>query len=155
MFKKFTVPDILMLVSAFLSLIFSEILWFQGDKEAGIFIGLWVPSILGFAILLKLIQNQKNDWYHPILCSSHYITFLVGIPADSSQCKIQQVVETSSLIDLPSLNNRFFIRPCLLCCWNFSGCINKMIWWQIGILPVLLHDSLAFQLSVTYESRWL
>ncbi|MEY3151649.1 MAG: hypothetical protein ACK5BK_05665, partial [Bacteroidota bacterium] len=61
MFKKFTVPDILMLVSAFLSLIFSEILWFQGDKEAGIFIGLWVPSILGFAILLKLIQNQKND----------------------------------------------------------------------------------------------
>ncbi len=61
MFKKFTVPDILMLVSAFLSLIFSEILWFQGEKEAGIFIGLWVPSILGFAILLKLIQNQKND----------------------------------------------------------------------------------------------
>jgi hypothetical protein len=61
MFKKFTVPDILMLVSAFLSLMFSEILWFQGDKEAGIFIGLWVPSILGFAILLKLIQNQKND----------------------------------------------------------------------------------------------
>ncbi len=61
MFKKFTVPDILMLVSAFLSLVFSEILWFQGEKEAGIFIGLWVPSILGFAILLKLIQNQKND----------------------------------------------------------------------------------------------
>ncbi len=61
MFKKFTVPDILMLVSAFLSLVFSEILWFQGEKEAGIFVGLWVPSILGFAILLKLIQNQKND----------------------------------------------------------------------------------------------
>lgn len=61
MFKKFTVPDILMLVSAFLSLIFSETLWFKGEKEAGIFIGLWVPSILGFAILLKLIQHQKND----------------------------------------------------------------------------------------------
>lgn len=61
MFKKFTVPDILMLISAFLSLIFSEVLWFKGEKEAGIFIGLWVPSILGFAILLKLIQNQKND----------------------------------------------------------------------------------------------
>jgi hypothetical protein len=50
-----------MLVSAFSSLIFSEILWFQGEKEAGIFIGLWVPSILGFAILLKLIKTQKND----------------------------------------------------------------------------------------------
>jgi len=50
-----------MLASAFLSLIFSEFLWFKGEKEAGIFIGLWVPSILGFAILLKLINNQKND----------------------------------------------------------------------------------------------
>jgi hypothetical protein len=48
-----------MLVSAFLSLIFSEFLWFKGEKEAGIFIGLWVPSILGFAVLLKLINNQK------------------------------------------------------------------------------------------------
>jgi hypothetical protein len=59
MFKKFTLSDSLMLVSAFLSLIFSEFLWFKGEKEAGIFIGLWVPSILGFAILLKLINNQK------------------------------------------------------------------------------------------------
>ena len=59
MFKKFTISDIFMLLAAFLSLIFSEILWFQGEKEAGIFIGLWVPSILGFAILLKLINNQK------------------------------------------------------------------------------------------------
>lgn len=50
-----------MLAAAFLSLIFSEFLWFKGEKEAGIFIGLWVPSILGFAILLKLINNQKND----------------------------------------------------------------------------------------------
>lgn len=60
MLKKFTTSDILMLVSAFLSLIFSEFLWFKGEKEAGIFIGLWVPSILGFAILLKLI-NKQND----------------------------------------------------------------------------------------------
>lgn len=60
MFKKFSISDILMLLSAFLSLIFSEILWFKGEKEAGIFIGLWVPSILGFAILLKLI-NKQND----------------------------------------------------------------------------------------------
>jgi hypothetical protein len=59
MFKKFTISDIFMLLAAFLSLIFSEILWFKGEKEAGIFIGLWVPSILGFAILLKLINNQK------------------------------------------------------------------------------------------------
>jgi hypothetical protein len=60
MLKKFTSSDIIMLSAAFLSLIFSEFLWFKGEKEAGIFIGLWVPSILGFAILLKLINN-KND----------------------------------------------------------------------------------------------
>lgn len=61
MFKKFTPADYLMLLAAFLSLIFSETLWFSGEKEAGIFVGLWVPSILGFAILLKLINSQKND----------------------------------------------------------------------------------------------
>jgi len=59
MLKKFTLSDIIMFLAAFSSLIFSEILWFKGEKEAGIFIGLWVPYILGFAILLKLINNQK------------------------------------------------------------------------------------------------
>ena len=59
MLKIFTLSDIIMFLAAFSSLIFSEILWFKGEKEAGIFIGLWVPSILGFAILLKLINNQK------------------------------------------------------------------------------------------------
>ena len=58
MFKKFTTTDILMFVSAFLSLIFSEILWFSGDRQAGIFIGIWVPSIMGFAIYLKLINKD-------------------------------------------------------------------------------------------------
>ncbi len=60
MLKKLTTSDILMLIAAFSSLIFSELLWFKGEKEAAIFIGLWVPSILGFAIFLKLI-NTKND----------------------------------------------------------------------------------------------
>lgn len=59
MLKKFTPADLLMLTAAFLSLIFSEISWFKGDREAALFIGLWVPSILGFAILIKLITNQK------------------------------------------------------------------------------------------------
>lgn len=61
MLKKFTITDLLMLLAAFLSLVFSEVLWFIGEREAGLFVGLWVPSILGFAILLKLINNQKND----------------------------------------------------------------------------------------------
>lgn len=59
MLKKFSISDILMMLSALLSLIFAETLWFTGEKQAALFIGLWVPSILGFAILLKLINNQK------------------------------------------------------------------------------------------------
>ena len=61
MFNKFTTADKLMFVAAILSLIFSEILYFQGAKEDGTFIGLWVPSILAFGIYLKLINNNKND----------------------------------------------------------------------------------------------
>ncbi len=61
MFKKFTAIDKLLLLSALLSLFFSETLWFKGEKEAAIFIGLWVPSILGFGIYLKLINSKLND----------------------------------------------------------------------------------------------
>jgi hypothetical protein len=61
MFKKFTLTDILLFVSAFLSLIYSEILFFNGSANQAIFIGLWVPSILSFGIYLKLINKDKND----------------------------------------------------------------------------------------------
>ncbi len=59
MFKKFTVTDKLLFISAFLSLIFSEYLWFNGEKDAALFIGLWVPSILGFGIYLKILNFTK------------------------------------------------------------------------------------------------
>lgn len=61
MLKKFTLTDILLFVSAFLSLIYSEILFFNGNANQAIFIGLWVPSILSFGIYLKLINKDKND----------------------------------------------------------------------------------------------
>jgi hypothetical protein len=61
MFKKFTIADKFLFLAAILSLIFSEILYFQGEKQDGSFIGLWVPSILAFGIYLKLINNSKND----------------------------------------------------------------------------------------------
>ncbi len=61
MLKNFTTTDKLLLLSAILSLVFSETLWFKGEKEAAIFIGLWVPSILGFGIYLKLINRKLND----------------------------------------------------------------------------------------------
>ena len=43
-----------------MSLIFSEVMWFQGEKEGALFIGLWVPSILGFAIYLKLLKIENK-----------------------------------------------------------------------------------------------
>ena len=58
MLKKFTITDILLMLSAFLSLVFSEILYFRGEETAAIFIGLWVPSILAFGIYLKLLNNK-------------------------------------------------------------------------------------------------
>ena len=72
MFKKFTTTDKLLFIAAFLSLIYSETLWFKGEKESAIFIGLWVPSIIGFAIYLKLLNNKKNDWLYTIFCRAHY-----------------------------------------------------------------------------------
>lgn len=61
MFKKFTLTDKLLFVAAFLSLVYSELLFFTGNPDQAIFMGLWVPSILAFGIYLKLIKNSKND----------------------------------------------------------------------------------------------
>lgn len=49
------------MMSALMSIIFSEILYFQGDKEDGAFVGIWVPSILAFGIYLKLINTSRHD----------------------------------------------------------------------------------------------
>lgn len=60
MLNKFTLTDKLLFVSAFLSLVYSEVLFFNGNSDQAIFIGLWVPSILGFGVYLKLINSNKN-----------------------------------------------------------------------------------------------
>ena len=36
----------LILLGAFVSFVLSVVLWFGGDRQQGIFVGLWVPSIL-------------------------------------------------------------------------------------------------------------
>jgi hypothetical protein len=58
MFKKFTIADKLLFIAALLSLIYSEILFFSGEKQDATFIGIWVPSILAFGIYLKLIKSK-------------------------------------------------------------------------------------------------
>ncbi len=39
-------------VAAGASFLFSVYLWFTGSKDEGVFVGLWVPSILSFGTLL-------------------------------------------------------------------------------------------------------
>ena len=60
MLKKLSKTDLIMLSLAFVILIFSEAMWFRGEKEGALFIGLWVPSILAFAIYLKLIKIDNK-----------------------------------------------------------------------------------------------
>jgi lipopolysaccharide export LptBFGC system permease protein LptF len=60
MLKKLSKIDLIMLSLAFICLIFSETMWFSGEKEGAVFIGLWVPSILCFAIYLKLLKIERK-----------------------------------------------------------------------------------------------
>lgn len=46
--------------AAFLSFLLSIILYFLvGDERAGIFVGLWVPSILSFATLVFVGEDRR------------------------------------------------------------------------------------------------
>ena len=51
---------------AFLSFLYSVSLWFTGNKLEGIFVGIWVPSILAFAIC---IRQRRNDYYRALAAS--------------------------------------------------------------------------------------
>jgi len=53
--------DYFILGSAFLSMLLSIYLWFTSNPEAGIFVGIWVPSLLGFGIYIKNIYRSPNE----------------------------------------------------------------------------------------------
>lgn len=46
-------------VAAFISFVFSVTLWFSGDRDRGLFVGIWVPSILSLGALL--LAGRKSD----------------------------------------------------------------------------------------------
>ncbi|MFD2532480.1 hypothetical protein [Gracilimonas halophila] len=52
--------DLFILGSALLSMFLSIYLWFAVDKEAGLFVGLWVPSLLGFGVYIKNMYGGYN-----------------------------------------------------------------------------------------------
>lgn len=49
----FRKSDYFIISAAVVSLALSVYLWMQGESESAIFVGLWVPSILGFGNYLK------------------------------------------------------------------------------------------------------
>ena len=61
MLNKFTTADKLLFLAALVSLVFSEALWFNGDQQHAIFVGIWVPTILCFGVYLKLLNQNNHD----------------------------------------------------------------------------------------------
>jgi hypothetical protein len=52
--------DFLIVIAAFISFLLSVSLWFSGDKNAGVFVGIWVPSILSFGTYLKTLSKAPR-----------------------------------------------------------------------------------------------
>lgn len=50
--KYLKIGKVSILSAAGASFLLSVFLWFTGDKETGLFVGIWVPSILSFGALM-------------------------------------------------------------------------------------------------------
>ena len=47
------------LAAAFFSFVLSVTLWFFVDREMGLFVGLWVPSMLGLGVLVLVGEDDS------------------------------------------------------------------------------------------------
>ena len=50
-------------VLSFVSFLYSVGLWFSGYQLEGIFVGIWVPSILALSVA---IRQRRNDYYRSL-----------------------------------------------------------------------------------------
>ncbi|MEY4636818.1 MAG: hypothetical protein RJA55_2616 [Acidobacteriota bacterium] len=59
----FKIQDFMILGAAFISFLFSISLWFGAfgppTREAGLYVGLWVPSILAAGIYIQLRATRR------------------------------------------------------------------------------------------------
>jgi hypothetical protein len=53
--------DYLIMAAALFSMILSIVLWFSDFRDEGLFVGIWVPSILAFGVYFKLAVMRKQD----------------------------------------------------------------------------------------------
>ena len=56
MFSKYKKSDYLLLLAVFISFTISVALWFSGYKDEGLYVGIWVTSILALGVYLKQIK---------------------------------------------------------------------------------------------------
>ncbi len=57
---KLSLPVLLFLAAAFLSFVASVTCWFLVDQTTGLYIGLWVPSILSLGALLNSLPRRER-----------------------------------------------------------------------------------------------
>jgi hypothetical protein len=55
MFRR---SDYFLLLGALSSFLLSVSLWFFGERDAGLFVGLWVPSILSFGAYVRATSSR-------------------------------------------------------------------------------------------------
>jgi len=55
---KYFIETYYPIILAFISFLMSVTLWFTGNKLEGIFVGIWVPSILSLSIAIR--QRRKK-----------------------------------------------------------------------------------------------
>jgi hypothetical protein len=53
------ISKITILIAAGMSFLLSVYLWFSGDRQTGLFVGIWVPSILSFGALMHAGRAAK------------------------------------------------------------------------------------------------
>ena len=56
-----TKAKLLFVSAAGVSFLFSVALWFGGQREEGLFVGLWVPSILSLGALLFASRGRSAE----------------------------------------------------------------------------------------------
>lgn len=52
--------DVLILAAALMSFFFSVGLWFSGQRDAGLYVGIWVPSILAFGAFVNGLARENQ-----------------------------------------------------------------------------------------------
>ncbi len=51
----------IILIAAFASFILSVTLWFTGNELQGIYVGIWVPSILSFGAVALQMRGTRHE----------------------------------------------------------------------------------------------